>query len=264
MNPNAASLSMPGPMAWACSVALCMALWGCGSMFSMTTDDIARGYLPDVRYVHHPDSLVDLRLDPAPDSVAVTLDQQLAQMTRKWSAAPNVRHRGPGFSERTFATLISRELALAHTATAFGTDDLSASVAASLFEQAEADYQEFVVIDLHLFAPHMMDANPSYSNIRFNLEVDDTLSVAPVDVVTHGRPQRSTLENQRGPGAEYLYYMRSSLVFPRRDEDGSDRIADANSVRLYITILSRMGARSFFDWRFDASGPTLSTNAPGS
>lgn len=221
---------------------VCLVVHGCSGFFSMTKDDIARGYLPDTRYIHHPDSLVHVHLTPRGDSVGLTLDRSLIELMKKWSAAPNVRHRAPRFADVSFATLVSHELALARVASVFGTDDLTETLASHIFERAADDYQNYIVVDLHLFSRDMMDTNPEYSNVNFYLRINDEHNIPLADLVAQRPPRRSTIGE--------LYHMESSLLFPRRNEDGEDMIEDAHSVQLHATFLSQRGARTFFSWRF--------------
>ena len=222
---------------------------GCGSLFSMTKDDIARGYLPDTRHIHHPDSLVHVATTVEDDSTDITLDRPLIELMQKWSTAPNFRHRSPRFADVSFATFVSRELALARTASVFGTGDLTDALASTIFEQAEAEYRNYIVMDLHLFSEDMMDTNPEYSNVDFYLRIDDEHTVPLADLVAQRPPKRSTIGT--------LYHMRSSLLFPRHDEEGNDLLEGAHSVELHATFLSQRGARTFFNWHFQDTWSAL-------
>lgn len=230
-------------------IMVCVVVQGCSSLFSVTKDDIARGYLPDTRYIHHPDSLVHVQLTPRGDSTGLALDRPLIELIKKWSAAPNIRHRAPRFADVSFATLVSRELALARVASVFGTEDLTETLASDIFGQAEQDYKNYILVDLHLFSRDMMDTNPEYSNVNFYLRINDEHNVPLADLVTQRPPRRSTIGE--------LYHMESSLLFPRRNEDGEDMIANAHSVQLHATFLSQRGARTFFAWRFQDGAQPL-------
>lgn len=200
--------------------------------------------LPSTRKIAHPDSLRGVRLVQAPDSVALTLKQPYAKLTREWSAqiersVDDVALR-PGMFN-SYATLRSLELRLIRLKRE-GIFSLSPERAVEQVNETIATHQKTLTFAINVFVDARSVGTP-YSLLRqqvsAELEVDGT-------VVSATRSSQSPVDQIQRSGTT-VYHYRIVAHFPRT-KDGEDLLNDARSLRL-SALPFHSTARLTFEWQ---------------
>lgn len=222
--------------------ALIMLLPACGLLggdrAQMDMTDFYNLYLPLVRDVAHPDSVV------ASD------DDRLSDVRLRWSVNHNRRYGSADYSPgnyTSFATLWSRDLA-ERTLQREITGDLSPDLQERLHAEQNDRIEESVVFDVHLFVPATRGYDLSDTNIRgagatVILETTDGTSYRPSHIES-GIVERY----QMGPSDVPAFYRLNRVYFPRT-VDGIDVLDGADQLRLIVRMTRGPSTELWFTWR---------------
>lgn len=213
---------------------------GRGDPHNLELSDFYNMYLPLVRQVPHPDSLVERDRE------------SMNQVRLRWSVNSHQRHGrreyAPG-SYSSFATLWSRELALT-TLDRGITADLSPDLKERMEADQEERYRSGVIFDVHLFVPAVAPYDPSHTSLHgggasVDLEINDgaiyRASTIEVDYVDRYEMGRQTLP----------VYHRLNRVYFDRYVDGVDILEDAEQLRLIVRVARGISTELWFTWEIE-------------
>lgn len=231
----------PGPLLFliiGVSVAGCGILGGDRTQLGMS--DFYNLYLPLVRDIPHPDSLV------------VQSDERMYDLRMRWSVNHNrrigTRNYSPG-GFTSFATLLAPGL-VNHSLGREITGDLSPDLQERLSREQQERMEGTLVFDVHLFVP----ASPAYdlaetslrgAAVSVVLDVGDGERYQPSNVVSD-----ITEQFQMGPSQIPAYYRHNQVYF-QREIDGVDILDEIEEIRLIVRMSRGSLTELWFTWAVD-------------
>ena len=249
-------------------ILLSFALVGCGGSQMAADKDpgvVAFEFLPNVQSTeHHPDLLRDGTLSA--DSAEITFGRSFSSVLAKWSVRPRYKdvpsheyRNGPGWDtiqapefvtgdsdESAFATLHSKEVALAQLASSHDLQALTSEEARTSISEQLIAYEDTLRLDVYF-------RNLSLARLR-----SMTVSLQNGESRTFpvlGRSYKLGAAANRG---RKIDYQRMSLYFSRT-VDGQDLMDSARNLRLIVTGYG--GSRWEFHWGWKRS-PSTATPTP--
>jgi hypothetical protein len=219
------------------------AMFGAADPARTSATDFYNRYLPIVRQVHHPDSVV------------TGGDVSFREMRARWSVNHSRRFGGREFASSgfsTFATLWSRELSVRAAERELGLGDLSADVRDRAISQQMDRYAEVLTFDIHMFVPAVRgysstDTDLRTAGVNIILQDDRQNQYRPIEVVA-GMPEHHQMMTTQPP----VYYRPNQIIFYRAPE-GTDILAGVESLRLIIRTAGPSADEVWFSWQFSPS-----------
>lgn len=221
-------------------------LSGCagGGTYSLNPGDIAERYLPTTRSVdHHPDSLRSFSITENENTLQANVESSYEALHRKWSCTFQSLDTRASRRTYSYATLRSKEIALASLEAEIGFSSLTKERARQLLKERTKEYQNAIQIDLYWFQSD-----------------GSTLVAGPgsrVELVIDGEPYRP-VEESNGPLREAFLLQgdgrslyRRNIFYFARTVDGTDILEDATRV---VLTINRTGRRVRFSWTWEAEG----------
>lgn len=239
------------------AVGMAVTLMGCGAFQESIRNetDLAARLLPTTRTVASFDSLQHITIGTNEDGrLELENEGSFGTLWVEWSA----RHRqtqGPELFETerfsSFATLWGRELRLAELNRRTPLDAYAPEQAqAAIQQEVDSLHQEQIRVDVYLYVPERIEEAFQYTSIRHMgarsfLRINDDSSEHRAHHVDTDIVRYTT---RSGEG---VFYRRNTLIFPRRTEDGTDILADAQRITLHVRSISFPRAHLRFAWERD-------------
>lgn len=239
------------------ALGMASALVGCGAFQESIRNetDLAAQFLPTTRTVASFDSLQRVAISPNEDGrLELETEDSFGTIWVAWSA----RHRqtqGPELFETnrfsSFATLWGRELRLAELNRLTPLDAYAPAQARRAVQQeVDSLHHEQIRVDVYLYVPERVEEAFQYTSIRHMgarsfLRINEESAEHPAQFVDTDIVRYTT---RSGEG---VFYRRNTLIFPRRTEDGTDILADAERITLHVRSVSFPRAHLRFAWERD-------------
>jgi hypothetical protein len=220
------------------ALAVVLVLGGCGSSGGFYADpgEIAQRFIPTERQVdHHPDSLRALTVEEKENTYKIALENGYQSLLRSWSSSFQSMGAGRTMQSPTYATLRSREIALASLQAETGVGSLTKDRASELIAGKEEEYRRTLQIEVYWFGDSQRTAIAG-PGTRVRLLVD-------------GQEYRPDSQDY-GPIREALLTGASGTALYRLNVFNFSRIVDDQDILDGVNRIELAVRRSSLDRRF--------------
>ena len=220
------------------ALAALLVLGGCGSSGGFYADpgQIAQRFIPTERQVdYHPDSLRALTIEEKEDTYEVSLQTSYESLLRSWSSSYQSMGAGRTVQSPTYATLRSKDVALASLQAETGVGSLTKEQARELIAGREESYRQTIQIKVYWFGDGQQTAIAG-PGTRVRLLVD-------------GEEYRPSGQDY-GPIREAFLAGSNGTALYRLNVFNFSRVVDEQDILEGVDEIELAVRRSSLDYRF--------------